>query len=290
MGCENKSLVSFDPHFVTAPRPLKTPALLPQQGPQFDMPEQTGNAMQRAAPAHVSRFRRSFIMEQSGVSVTAFPGFRLFHSKLQCLTPISSGTWETGSRPDLPCLPTPVSFPALESNKEDNPLNNRPRGVVAIYPGSFDPITNGHLDLVERGARLFEKLIVAVLQNEGKGVPLFSAEERCQMLREVVQRFPNVEVDFFNGLLVDYAASKHATAILRGIRAISDYEYELQMALMNRRLRPDIETVFLMAAESYSFISSRIVKEVISLGGDISGLVPPSVEARLRDRVLNGKK
>jgi pantetheine-phosphate adenylyltransferase len=169
-------------------------------------------------------------------------------------------------------------------------LNNRTRGVVAIYPGSFDPITNGHLDLVERGARLFEKLIVAVLQNEGKGVPLFSVEERCQMLGEVVQRFPNVEVDFFNGLLVDYAASKHATAVLRGIRAISDYEYELQMALMNRRLRPDIETVFLMAAESYSFISSRIVKEVISLGGDISGLVPPSVEARLRDRVLNGMK
>jgi pantetheine-phosphate adenylyltransferase len=169
-------------------------------------------------------------------------------------------------------------------------LDNRPRGVVAIYPGSFDPITNGHLDLIDRGARLFEKLIVSVLQNESKGVPLFSVEERCQMLREVVQPFPNVEVDFFHGLLVDHAASKNATAILRGIRAISDYEYELQMALMNRRLRPDIETVFLMAAESYSFISSRIVKEVISLGGDISGLVPPSVEARLRDRVLNGKK
>lgn len=168
-------------------------------------------------------------------------------------------------------------------------LPNPPCGVVAIYPGSFDPITNGHLDLIERGARLFGKLIVAVLRNEGKE-PLFSAEERCQMLREVVRPFPNVEVDSFGGLLVDYAARKDATAILRGIRAVSDYEYELQMALMNRRLRPDIETVFLMAAESYSFISSRIVKEVISLGGNISGLVPPSVEVRLRDRVVNGKK
>jgi pantetheine-phosphate adenylyltransferase len=168
-------------------------------------------------------------------------------------------------------------------------LPNSPCGVVAIYPGSFDPITNGHLDLIERGARLFGKLIVAVLRNESKE-PLFSAEERCQMLREVVRPFPNVEVDSFGGLLVDYAVRKDATAILRGIRAVSDYEYELQMALMNRRLRPDIETVFLMAAESYSFISSRIVKEVISLGGNISGLVPPSVEVRLRDRVVNGKK
>ena len=161
--------------------------------------------------------------------------------------------------------------------------------VTAIYPGSFDPITNGHLDLIERGSRLFRKLIVAVLQNESKE-PLFTVEERCQMLREVVRPFPNVEVDSFGGLLVDYADRKNATAILRGIRAISDYEYELQMALMNRRLKPGIETVFLMAAESYSFISSRIVKEVIGLGGNISGLVPPSVEVRLRDRVLNGKK
>jgi pantetheine-phosphate adenylyltransferase len=160
---------------------------------------------------------------------------------------------------------------------------------LAIYPGSFDPITYGHLDLIERGARLFEKLIVSVLKNESKE-PLFSVEERCQMLREVVHAFPNVEVDSFAGLLVDYAARRKATAILRGIRAVSDYEYELQMALMNRRLGPDIETVFLMAAESYSFISSRIVKEVISLGGNISGLVPPSVEVKLRDRVLNGKK
>jgi pantetheine-phosphate adenylyltransferase len=169
-------------------------------------------------------------------------------------------------------------------------LQNAPCGVTAIYPGSFDPITNGHLDLIERGSKLFGKLIVAVLHNDAKGAPLFSLEERGEMLREVVRPFPNVEVGSFHGLLVDFAAKNQATAILRGIRAISDYEYELQMALMNRRLRPDIETVFLMAAESYSFISSRIVKEVISLGGSIAGLVPPSVAVRLRDRLLQGTK
>jgi pantetheine-phosphate adenylyltransferase len=155
--------------------------------------------------------------------------------------------------------------------------------VIAIYPGSFDPITNGHLDLIERGRRLFDKLIVSILRNETKQ-PLFSVEERIEMLGEVVGGYPNVEVDSFNGLLVDYAAQNNATVLLRGIRAISDYEYELQMALMNRRLRPDIETVFMMASEAYSFISSRLVKEVFGLGGDIAGLVPPSVERRLRNR------
>jgi pantetheine-phosphate adenylyltransferase len=157
--------------------------------------------------------------------------------------------------------------------------------VVAIYPGSFDPITNGHLDLIERGSRLAGKLIVGVLRNEEKRV-LFTLDERTAMLREVVARFPNVEVASFHGLLVDFAAQCNARLILRGIRAVSDYEYELQMALMNRRLRPEIETVFLMAGEAYSFISSRLVKEVISLGGNISGLVPPSVEKRLRERLL----
>ncbi|MCS6952036.1 MAG: pantetheine-phosphate adenylyltransferase [Bryobacterales bacterium] len=156
--------------------------------------------------------------------------------------------------------------------------------TVAIYPGSFDPITNGHLDLIERGARLFDRLIVAILRNEGKE-PLFTAEERVEMLRHVLRDFANVEVDAFEGLLVDYAARKGASVIVRGIRAVSDYEYELQMALMNRRLAPEIETVFLMAGEAYSFISSRLVKEVASLGGDVSGLVPPLVEARLRERV-----
>ncbi len=155
---------------------------------------------------------------------------------------------------------------------------------IAVYPGSFDPITNGHLDLIQRGARLFDKLIVAILRNDAKE-PLFSVEERMEMLREVVQVYPNVEVDSFHGLLVDYAAQRSATVLLRGIRAISDYEYELQMALMNRRLSPNVETLFMMANEAYSFISSRLVKEVFFLGGDITGLVPASVEARLKRRL-----
>ena len=154
--------------------------------------------------------------------------------------------------------------------------------VVAIYPGSFDPLTNGHLDLISRGSRLVDHMVVAILRNESKQ-PLFSVEERIGMIREVLgNHYPNVEVECFNGLLVDYAAERGASLIFRGIRAISDYEYELQMALMNRRLRPEIETVFLMAGEAYSFISSRLVKEVFRLGGSISGLVPPSVEARLK--------
>ena len=160
----------------------------------------------------------------------------------------------------------------------------KPASVTAIYPGSFDPITNGHLDLVQRGARMFDTLIVSILRNDTK-LPLFSVEERMEMLHEVVRPYSNVEVDSFDGLLVDHAAARSATILLRGIRAISDYEYELQMALMNRRLRPGIETVFMMANEAYSFISSRLVKEVFGLGGNISGLVPPSVEARMHDRI-----
>ena len=160
--------------------------------------------------------------------------------------------------------------------------------MTALYPGSFDPITSGHLDLIARGSRLFDKLIVAILRNESK-TALFSVDERIEMLEEAVRRFENVEVGGFDGLLVDYAAQSGAGVILRGIRAISDYEYELQMALMNRRLRPEIETVFLMAGEAHSFISSKLVKEVIGLGGNISGLVPPSVEVRLRERLLGEK-
>lgn len=156
---------------------------------------------------------------------------------------------------------------------------------MALYPGSFDPITSGHLDLIERASALFDKLIVAILRNDQKEA-LFSVDERIEMLTEVTRGFPNVEVGSFHGLLVDYAAERGASVILRGIRAVSDYEYELQMALMNRRLRRDIETVFLMAGEAHSFISSRLVKEVISLGGDIAGLVPPSIEGRLRKRLL----
>ncbi len=164
-------------------------------------------------------------------------------------------------------------------------MRTKPARVVAIYPGSFDPITNGHLDLIERGAAFFDKLIVSILRNDEKEA-LFSVEERMEMLSEVVGGYSNVEVGSFDGLLVDYAAQSGASVILRGIRAVSDYEYELQMALMNRRLRPEIETVFLMAGEAHSFVSSRLVKEVIRLRGNISGLVPPSVESRLRKRVL----
>jgi len=160
--------------------------------------------------------------------------------------------------------------------------------VIALYPGSFDPITSGHLDLIARGSRLFDRLIVAILRNDSK-TALFTVDERVAMLEEVVHKFPNVEVGSFDGLLVHYASQAGASVILRGIRAISDYEYELQMALMNRRLRPEIETVFLMAGEAHSFISSRLVKEVIGLGGNISGLVPPSVEVRLRERLLGEK-
>jgi pantetheine-phosphate adenylyltransferase len=167
-------------------------------------------------------------------------------------------------------------------------LSHKPPSV-ALYPGSFDPITNGHLDLIQRGSRLFDKLIVSILRNDAKE-PLFSVEERTGMLREVVGVYPNVEIDSFDGLLVDHAAAHSATVLLRGIRAISDYEFELQMALMNRRLSPGIETIFMMANEAYSFISSRLVKEVFSLGGDIGGLVPPPVEARLSQRLSHIQK
>jgi pantetheine-phosphate adenylyltransferase len=156
--------------------------------------------------------------------------------------------------------------------------------ITAIYPGSFDPVTNGHLDLIDRGTKIFDHLIVAVLRNPEKD-PLFSLQERLEMLREVTRPWANVEVDVFDGLLVDYVRRRKATVILRGIRAISDYEYELQMALMNRKLEPQIETVFMMPAETYSYLSSRLVREIALLGGSIQGLVPPAVEQRLRTKV-----
>jgi pantetheine-phosphate adenylyltransferase len=152
---------------------------------------------------------------------------------------------------------------------------------LAIYPGSFDPVTNGHLDLIERGTKIFDRLVVAVLRNSEKD-PLFSTAERVEMLREVTKQWENVEVDVFEGLLVEYARQRQAQVILRGIRAISDYEYELQMALMNRKLEPHIETVFMMPAQAYSYLSSRLVREISQLGGTIQGLVPPIVEQRLK--------
>lgn len=158
-----------------------------------------------------------------------------------------------------------------------------PRPQVALFPGSFDPITNGHLDIISRGARLFERIVVAILVNPEKS-PLFTVPERVELAREVLAPWENVEVDTFGGLLVDYAHRKQATVVVRGLRAISDFEYEMQMALMNRRLSPDLETVFMMPAETYSYVSSRLVKEVFALGGNISGLVPPQVEARLAAR------
>ncbi len=162
-------------------------------------------------------------------------------------------------------------------------------GILAIYPGSFDPITSGHLDLIERGSQLFDHLIVAVLTNIEKG-PLFTVEERVEMLRQVTAGFKNVSVDTFSGLLVDYAMRKKARVILRGIRAFSDYEYELQMALMNRKLEPGLETVFLMPAESYSYVSSRLVKEIFRHGGSVRGLVPPLVEERLHQKVFQNNQ
>ena len=154
----------------------------------------------------------------------------------------------------------------------------------AVYPGSFDPLTNGHLDLIERSIEIFDELIIAVLRNPDKH-PLFSLEERMEMLREVTVPLGRVRVEAFDGLLVEYAARSEANVILRGIRAISDYEYELQMALMNRKLDPRVETVFMMPAETYSYISSRLVKEVHLLGGDIKDLVPPIVVERLKTKV-----
>ncbi len=154
----------------------------------------------------------------------------------------------------------------------------------ALYPGSFDPPTNGHLDLIARGIKIFDELIVAVVRNPDKD-PLFSVEERMEMLREITASFDSVRVEMFEGLLVDYAARHQAQVILRGIRAISDYEYELQMALMNRKLSPGLETVFMTAADTYSYISSRLVKEVYLLGGSIKDLVPSVVQERLKAKI-----
>jgi pantetheine-phosphate adenylyltransferase len=155
--------------------------------------------------------------------------------------------------------------------------------TLAVYPGSFDPLTNGHVDIIERGARLFDRIIVAILVNAEKS-PLFSTAERVDIARKVFEVRTNVEVDTFDGLLVDYVAKRKANVLVRGLRAVSDFEYEFQMALMNRHLNPAIETVFMMPAEKYSYISSRLIKEVFALGGQVHGLVPELVETRLREK------
>ncbi|HMD35634.1 MAG TPA: pantetheine-phosphate adenylyltransferase [Vicinamibacterales bacterium] len=156
--------------------------------------------------------------------------------------------------------------------------------TLAVYPGSFDPLTNGHVDIIARGARLFDRIVVAILVNAEKA-PLFSMQERVEITRDVFQDQRNVEVDTFDGLLVDYVERRKAQVIVRGLRAVSDFEFEFQMALMNRRLSPTIETVFMMPAEQYTYISSRLIKEVFALGGRVSGLVPELVEQRLRQKV-----
>jgi pantetheine-phosphate adenylyltransferase len=157
--------------------------------------------------------------------------------------------------------------------------------TLAVYPGSFDPLTNGHVDIITRGARMFDRIVVAILVNAEKH-PLFTMPERVEIAREVFKQHVNVEVDTFEGLLVDYMQRRKAQVVVRGLRAISDFEFEFQMALMNRRLNSDIETVFMMPAEQYTYISSRLIKEVFSLGGAVEGLVPELVEARLREKKI----
>ena len=157
--------------------------------------------------------------------------------------------------------------------------------VRAIYPGTFDPLTNGHLDLIARGSKIVDHLVVAILRNVNKGTPLFTVEERLEMIREAAEGFPNVSVQTFDGLLVDFARQQEAVAVLRGIRAISDYEYEFQMAMMNRKLDPELETIFMLPHEKYTYVSSRLIKGVFQLGGDVSSLVPALVMDRLRAKV-----
>lgn len=155
---------------------------------------------------------------------------------------------------------------------------------TVVYPGSFDPITNGHLDLVHRAAKLFDRVIVAVALNDSKH-PLFTLEERVSLVRHALRTIPNARVDAFEGLLVNYVHDQNAEAVIRGLRAVSDFEFEFQLALMNRKLAPHVETIFMMPKETYTFLSSRMVKEIAALGGDISGFVPANVRSALLDKL-----
>lgn len=154
---------------------------------------------------------------------------------------------------------------------------------IGVYPGTFDPVTRGHLDIIERGLRLFDRLIVAVAESQSKG-PLFNVEERLEILRQELKGYKNIKVESFDCLLIDYVREKKATTVLRGLRVISDFEYEFQMALINRKLDPSIETVFMMTGESYAPLSSRFIKEIARLGGDLSAFVTPNVAKRLKDK------
>lgn len=176
----------------------------------------------------------------------------------------------------------PKSFSFLRAFATVRPMR------TAVYPGSFDPITNGHLDVIQRAARLFDRVVVAVAINESK-TPLFTMAQRKDLTARAVEHLPNVEVDTFTGLLVDYVQSKKGEAVIRGLRAVSDFEFEFQLALMNRKLNEKVETIFMMPKESYTFISSRMIKEVARLGGDISSFVPAHVEQALRKKMANGK-
>lgn len=160
---------------------------------------------------------------------------------------------------------------------------------TAIYPGSFDPLTNGHLDVVQRAAKLFDRVVVAVARNEGKN-PTFTLDERLVLVRKSIGHLPNVEADSFDSLLVQYVVSRQAQAIVRGLRAISDFEFEFQLALMNRKLNESIETIFMMPKDTYTFLSSRIVKEIARLGGDVGAFVPETVQAALAEKFSIGKK